>query len=94
LEIKEAGHGAACGYYMSPENAGLLKRLEACHYLDGKAMPCGCVIAQIESRLPKDLKLKEWIGARGTVALFLNGFSRNSGKAFSESIYLPIEIVK
>ena len=56
---------------------------------------CACSKQYISGSMgiaPK--KLIYWIGARGTVSLTIEGYYKSNGKAFHESIDLPIEIVK
>jgi len=93
LESKHGGFALGGGtFVLFPTNTALLKRLHAASYQDGKAMLCGCCFARIESSIGKDVLD---IGhARGTVDVWIRGYYRKTGKHFSESIKLPIEIVE
>lgn len=93
LEPWNGGYcGGGGGFTIFPDNANLLKRLHATHYTNGKGFTCGCCIAVINGKL--GAQALAFGRARGTVTVWIRGFYRNSGKYFSESIELPIELVE
>ncbi|QTN33443.1 WG repeat-containing protein [Akkermansiaceae bacterium] len=75
-----------------PDNANLYKRMHATSYGKGKKFTCGCCITRINGKLDDDAL--DAGRARGSVTLRLEGYYRNSGKHFSESIDLPIELIE
>jgi hypothetical protein len=89
--------GSGATKLLFPDNSGLLKRLHACQYLEGKARPCGCALAKLQGTIgdaDDSLDLKTVLGAKGTVSLPIRGFFRSNGKAFSEEVKVPILIVE
>lgn len=85
-----SGGGGSTTFF--PDNTNLLKRLHATSYRDGERFTCGCCFAGINGRLDPDVLN---VGrARGTVTVWIRGFYRTSGKHFSESVDLPIELVE
>ena len=84
--------GGGGSFTIFPDNTNLLKRLHASSYRDGKIFTCGCCITRINGRLDPDVL--DVGRARGTVTVRIRGFYRNSGKYFSESVDLPIELVE
>ena len=84
--------GGGGGRIIFPDNANLYKRMHATSYGKGKKFTCGCCITRINGKL--DDEALDAGRARGTVTLRLSGFYRNSGKHFSESVDLPIELIQ
>ena len=58
-------------------------------------LKCACQKQFIHGSIGMNKKdLVQWVGARGALWIDIEGFYRSNGKAFHESIKLPIEIVK
>lgn len=83
--------GGGGGRIMFPDNTNLLKRLHATGYGKEEKFTCGCCVTRINGMLDSDAL--DAGRARGTVTVSIRGFYRNSGKRFSESVDLPIELV-
>ncbi|MBN1908594.1 MAG: WG repeat-containing protein [Pirellulales bacterium] len=93
LESWDGGFASGVGsMWVFPDNTYLLKRLHASRYSGDKRITCGCCMAMIVGQL--DESALEMGRARGTISLDIRGFYRNTGKSFSESIELPIELVE
>ncbi len=91
LESKDGSSYGGGGSFSLIDNIALLKRLHASVYKDEKRFTCGCACGWINGKLSPDVLS---IGAaRGTVDVILSGFYRKNGKAFCESVKLPIELV-
>ena len=59
--------------------------------MDGKIRARGCSLSRIKVQL--DQELLALVRARGTIDVYIKGFYSNNGKAFSESVELPIDLV-
>lgn len=79
------------GFILSPDNVGLLKRLHASTYKNQQRFTCGCATARIKGKLMEGAVTMG--RARGHATVIISGFYRNNGRAFSELIDLPIEIL-
>ena len=71
-------------------DGNLLKRLHAAVYRGEKPVVCGCCVAHIPGWVPSDVLAMGKV--RGQVDVWLHGYYRNTGKAFNESVRLPVEI--
>jgi hypothetical protein len=90
-EGPDGGTGAGGGsVIVFPDNVNLLKRLHASSYKTGERFTCGC--ATVTSRAY--VQLPEFATAKGKVrvTLLITGFYRPTGKAFCESIELPLPL--
>jgi hypothetical protein len=91
-----AGSGSAPSA-MCPDNTGLLKRLHACSYKEGRPLPCGCAVARVQGTLgdaDDSLDLSTAVGSKGTVTLPIKGYFRANGEEFSKDVEIPILITE
>ncbi len=81
------------GSFTSDE--GLLKRLGACFYKEGKPYFLRDSFAEISGMLDLDtFDPKDVVRAEGKTTVPINGYLRKNGKMFSELVDIPVTIVK
>jgi hypothetical protein len=93
LESKDGGYYAGGGGSSVgvPNNERLLKRLHASTYSKGRRFTRDRCSTRLKARV--DFDALKMAPARGTVTVRISGYYRNTGREFSESIDVPIEIV-